>query len=156
MRKRNEQEIRPAATILQCHSVSTIGEWLTRVKKSKDLAHLKLSDQARTRHLRTLFNELVQRLRKPHLDEGEAKLSRAALAHGRVRSKQGYTAAMLVEESRILQVCIFKTLRTHLSALDLSLVLTDVMTIADEVDSQLKQTMASFSDQLARPQSMAG
>ena len=57
---------------------------------------------------------------------------------------------MLVEESRILQVCIFKTLRSNLGAVDLALVLTDVMTIADEVDSQLRQTMASFTDQLAR------
>jgi hypothetical protein len=79
MRKRNEQEIGSAATILERHSVSTVREWLTRVKKSKDLAHLKLSDQARTRHLRMLFNELVQRLRKPHLDEGEAKPSQAAI-----------------------------------------------------------------------------
>jgi hypothetical protein len=71
----------------------------------------------------------------------------AALAHGKARCQQGYTAAMLVEESRILQVCIFKTLRSNLSAVDLALVLTDVMTIADEVDSQLKQTMASFCDQ---------
>jgi hypothetical protein len=93
-----------------------------------------------------LVVELVQRLRKPHLDEGKAKLSMAALAHGKVRKQQGYTAAMLVEESRILQVCIFNTLRHNLSAVDLALVLTDVMTIADEVDSQLKQTMASFSE----------
>jgi hypothetical protein len=92
---------------------------------------------------------------RPHVDEGRAMVSLAALAHGRVRSEQGYSAAMLVEESRILQVCIFKTLRTNLSALDLSLVLTDVMTIADEVDSQLKQTMASFSDELARSHAAA-
>jgi len=30
-------------------------------------------------------------------------------------------------------------------------VLTDVMTIADEVDSQLRQTMTSFSEKAARP-----
>jgi hypothetical protein len=73
-----------------------------------------------------------------------------------VRSEQGYTAAMLVEESRILQVCIFKCLRTHLSALDLSLVLTDVMTIADEVDSQLRQTMLSFSEKPEKSGPSAG
>ena len=90
--------------------------------------------------------------------EGKAKLSLAALAHGKMRSQQGYTAAMLVEESRILQVCIFNTLRVNLSAVDLARVLTDVMTIADEVDSQLKQTIASFSDQLSarkRPSGLA-
>jgi hypothetical protein len=34
-------------------------------------------------------------------------------------------------------------------------VLTDVMTIADEVDSQLKQTMVSFSAQLSRREAVA-
>ena len=150
MSKCNEQEIRPAATILERHAGSTIREWLTRVKKSQDLAYLKLSDQARTRHLRTLFNEVVQRLRRPHLDESEAKPSKAAIAHGKARSQQGYTATMLVEESRILQVCIFKRLRSNLAAVDVALVLTDVMTIADDVDSQLRQTIGSFSDELAR------
>ena len=139
----------PVATVLERYSSNTISDWIARVNGSKDLAIIPLTNEGRTGHLRTLLRELVQRLRTPHVDEGKAKVSLAALAHGRVRSEQGYTAAMLVEESRILQVCIFKTLRTNLSALDLSLVLTDVMTIADEVDSQLKQTMASFSDQLA-------
>jgi DNA-binding response OmpR family regulator len=140
----------PVATVLERHSANTISDWLGRVNRSKDLVSIRLSNEGRTGHLPTLLRELVERLRAPHVDEGKAKVSLAALAHGRVRSEQGYTAAMLVEESRILQVCIFKTLRTNLSALDLSLVLTDVMTIADEVDSQLKQTIASFSDQLAR------
>jgi hypothetical protein len=103
--------------------------------------------------LSTLLNELVQRLRAPHVVEGKAKVSLAAIAHGRIRSQQAYTAAMLVEESRILQVCIFNTLRMNLHAVDLALVLVDVMTIADEVDSQLKQTMASFSDQLTHEKS---
>jgi hypothetical protein len=33
-----------------------------------------------------------------HVNEGKAKISLAAVAHGRVRSEQGYTATMLVEE----------------------------------------------------------
>src|SRR5437764_969667 len=143
------------ATVLERYSSNTISEWMTRVNDNKGLLSIRLDAEGRTGHLPTLLRELVQRLRTPHVDEGKAKISLAALAHGRVRSEQGYTAAMLVEESRILQVCIFKTLRTNLSALDLSLVLTDVMTIADEVDSQLKQTIASFSDQLARSHAAA-
>jgi hypothetical protein len=57
---------------------------------------------------------------------------------------QGYTAAMVVEESRILQVSIFNTLQNNLGSLDFSTVLLDVMTIADEVDSQLKQAMLGY------------
>jgi hypothetical protein len=45
--------------------------------------------------------------------------------------------AMLVHESRILQVTLFGTLQSNLGYLDFSLLLPDVMTIADEVDAQL-------------------
>jgi hypothetical protein len=51
---------------------------------------------------------------------------------------------MLVHESRILQVTLFGTLQSNLNALDFSLLLPDVMTIADEVDAQLTQSMESF------------
>ncbi len=74
----------------------------------------------------------------------------AARKHGILRHKQGYTAAMMVEESRILQVSIFNTLQNNLSRVDFSKVLLDVMTIADEVDSQLKQAMLSYVDPRSR------
>jgi hypothetical protein len=68
----------------------------------------------------------------------------AARDHGEVRRQQGYTATMVVEESRILQVSIFSTLQRNLRSVDFSKVLGDVVTIADEVDSQLKQAMLSY------------
>jgi DNA-binding response OmpR family regulator len=136
------------ATILEKHSEPIIAEWLKRVKKGTQAASIKLSDHDRTGHLHALLREVITRLRAPRFEEGKAKVSLPARAHGLVRSGQGYSASMLVEESRILQVCIFKTLRNNLSAVDLALVLTDVMTIADEVDSQLTQTMSHFASAL--------
>jgi hypothetical protein len=53
---------------------------------------------------------------------------------------------MLVHDSRILQVTLFGTLQRNLGALDFSLLLPDVMTIADEVDAQLTQAMQSHTD----------
>jgi DNA-binding response OmpR family regulator len=135
------------ATILERHGNATIKEWLQRVNQSKALSAVKISDADRKEYLPALLNDLVVRLRSVRVDEGDAKRSLAATAHGTARKQQGYTSAMLVEESRILQVCIFKTLRTNLNAVDLALVLTDVMTIADEVDSQLTQAMSRFSEQ---------
>jgi hypothetical protein len=54
-----------------------------------------------------------------------------------------------VEESRILQVSIFNTLQNNLGSVDFGTVLLDVMTIADEVDSQLKQAMLGFMETMA-------
>ena len=51
---------------------------------------------------------------------------------------------MIVHESRILQVTIFETLQSNLNRLDFSLLLPDVMAIADEVDAQLTQSMDSY------------
>jgi len=48
-----------------------------------------------------------------------------------------------------LQVSIFNTLQKNLSAVDFSSLLIDIMTIADEVDSQLKQTLVSFMGHVA-------
>ena len=53
---------------------------------------------------------------------------------------------MMVEESRILQVSIFNTIQKNLPRVDFSKVLLDVITIADEVDSQLKQAMSSYAE----------
>jgi hypothetical protein len=52
---------------------------------------------------------------------------------------------MLVHESRILQVTILGMLQSNLNSLDFSLLLPDVMAIADEVDAQLTQSMDSYT-----------
>jgi hypothetical protein len=44
----------------------------------------------------------------------------------------------------MLQVCIFDTLQKNLATIDFSVLLIGVMTIADEIDSQLSQAMESF------------
>jgi hypothetical protein len=43
-------------------------------------------------------------------------------------------------------VTLFETLQSNLSFLDFSLLLPDIMAIADEVDAQLTQTMDSFME----------
>jgi DNA-binding response OmpR family regulator len=134
-------------TILQNNSGSIIRHWLDRVKLAPELNHLPLSDQERTGHLGRLVEDLVIRLGRSSASskDGDAYTSDAAVFHGELRYLQGYTAAMLVHESRILQVTLFGTLQSNLSSLDFSLLLPDVMTIADEVDAQLTQSMESFT-----------
>jgi hypothetical protein len=67
-----------------------------------------------------------------------------AREHGILRYKQGYSIPMMVEESRLLQVSIFNTLQNNLARADFNTVLKDVMSIADEVDAQLKQAVVGF------------
>ena len=149
-----KREMRPPTTIervaaiLERDAPVTISDWLGRVEREDELTCVPLSKEQRMGHLPKLLQELVQRLRVPR-NLGTKHVSEAAVQHGKVRQSQGYSIPMIVEESRILQVSIFETLRNNLSSVDFSLLLTDVMTIADECDSQLKQTISSFMGQAA-------
>jgi hypothetical protein len=101
-----------------------------------------LSFEERTGHLPQLLHDVIKRLR---LDSGsKAPISKAAAYHGDLRHKQGYTVAMAVEESRLLQVSIFTTLHKNVNQLEFKALLPDVVTIADEVDAQLKEQMLRF------------
>jgi len=139
------------AAILKRCKTSLIADWLTRTKKTPELNHLHLSDEQRTGYLPKLVDDLVVSLSRPKLSDlpdkdSDAGASPTVVQHGNLRRTQGYSPAMLIHESRILQVTIFGTLHQNLSLLDFNLLLPDVMTIADEVDSQLTQTMESFTN----------
>jgi ActR/RegA family two-component response regulator len=130
------------ASILERETETTIQNWLDSVEQDAELTAVPLTQIERTGHLPKLLRDLIIRLR---LDSGlKAPISIAARDHGAMRLQQGYTATMVVEESRILQVSIFSTLQRNLVGVDFSKLLLDVVTIADEVDSQLKQAMFSF------------
>jgi len=130
------------ADILDREVKHVISEWLARVQKESDLMHIKLNHVERTGHLPCLLHDVVARLR---LDAGsKAPVSTAAAEHGDLRYKQGYTVAMMVEESRLLQVSIFTTLHQNVKQLEFGALLPDVVTIADEVDAQLKEQMLRF------------
>jgi YesN/AraC family two-component response regulator len=132
------------ANILEGDSNRIIQLWLSRVQGNDALMKLPLSSQERTGHLPFLLRDLVDRLRAPKSVDAKHPDSKAAHEHGRLRRTQGYSAPMIVEESRMLQVSIFQILQNNLARVDFSLVLVDVMTIADEVDSQLCQAMQTF------------
>jgi DNA-binding response OmpR family regulator len=142
---RRPANIERVASILERDGHITIANWLSAVKSEKELARIQLTDEQRTGHLPLLIRELVQRLRVPR-SLGTNQASTGAALHGKVRRLQGYSIPMIIEESRILQVSIFNTLHNNLRFVDFSLLLIDVMTIADEVDSQLKQTIVSFAE----------
>jgi hypothetical protein len=90
---------------------------------------------------------LVTRLRSPAIPGEKETFTEAAAEHGVDRRNQGYSAAMLVDESRMLQVSIFKSLHENRDSIDIPFLLPDVMKIADEVDAQLSRSVACYAEQ---------
>jgi hypothetical protein len=138
------QKKEDVAEILEKEAQSTISQWLDRVDAEPEIISIHLTTAERSAHLPAVFHDLVERLRHPLPLGTRALLSPASVKHGLLRREQGYTPAMMVEESRMLQVSIFQTLQENLQKVDFSVLLVDVMAIADEVDSQLAQAMTSY------------
>src|SRR5450755_658891 len=134
--------IESVADIIERESPALVQDWLLRVEKEPDLTCIPLNFEQRTGHLPQLLRDVIARLR---LDPAtKAPISETASIHGDLRRKQGYTVAMAVEESRLLQVSIFSMLHKEAKHLEFSMLLPDIVTIADEVDAQLKQQMLRF------------
>jgi CheY-like chemotaxis protein len=139
-----DRRIESLAAILERTTGSTIQDWYKLVLKEKLVMSVPMSHDLRCGHLPQFFRELAARLRASTPIGSKGPVSAAAAQHGLNRRRSGYSAAMLLEESRILQVTIFTTLQNNLAVIDPSLLLPGLMTIADEVDSQLSQALAGF------------
>lgn len=132
------------AAVLERELQPTIERWMERVQKVPALMEVPLTHQNRTGHLPQLIGDLITRLHQE--EETERPDTTSAHDHGQVRFQQGYSVPMLVEESRLLQVSIFDTLRRNQEKLDLTLMMSGVVIIADECDAQLKDTVETFMD----------
>jgi len=132
------------ASILDRDLAITMQRWLSRVEQLAELNSLSLTVKQRTEYLPEMMRNITARLRADRAIEAVENHSPAAVAHGQLRYRQGYTAPLIVQESRMLQVCIFETIKRNLATVDFTAVLPDIMIIADEVDSQLKQSIDSF------------
>jgi CheY-like chemotaxis protein len=139
------REVETVAAILDRTSYLAIQEWYKLVQTDELVMSVSMSRELRCGHLPQVFRDLVARLLSSKRIGTKELPSAAAAKHGLDRRRMGYSAAMLVEESRMLQISIFSTLQDNLANIDFSLLLVGVMTIADEIDSQLSQAMKSFS-----------
>jgi hypothetical protein len=135
------------ASVLERERDTTIADWYALVQAEPDLAMIPMSREDRCMRMPEMFRDLVSRLRNPLPLGTKVLTSAAARDHGCRRRDQGYTAAMLVAESRMLQVSIFQTLHLHVEDTKPGVLLMYVMAIADEVDSQLAQAMRSYISQ---------
>jgi CheY-like chemotaxis protein len=135
--------VESVAGILERSIEATVNDWLTGVEAEPKLTAIKLSRELRVAYVPKILRDIISRLRSTRV-MGSTEVSSAAREHGLLRRQQKYTPAMMVMESRSLQVSIFKTLHNNLEMIDFSVLLLGVMGIADEVDAQLSQSMESY------------
>ena len=133
------------ATILDREIGPTIEEWLRRVNLLPELTKIPLSDEARSAHLPKQYHALTCRLR--FAKDIRPLASIAATAYGQWRRLQGYSPAMLVEESRLMEVVTFQTLHLHRGEIDQDQLLPAIIVIADEADWHLAEAVRCWERQ---------
>ena len=79
------------AAVLQRCSSTIVEEWLTRVKRTRELTSIPLTDKERTGYLPKLIEDLIVRLIEPNVpgEEADSVCSTAAVPHGKMRQLQG-------------------------------------------------------------------
>jgi DNA-binding NarL/FixJ family response regulator len=131
------------AAILERNIDTTLQHWLFVVKKTDELLQASLTDEERIRHLPEILGCILNRLSR--MSDAESSIIPApATLFGECRRSQGYSAFMLAQEWRILQSSIFETIQRNLHLADLSLVIPDLILIADEVHAQLNQSINGY------------
>jgi CheY-like chemotaxis protein len=144
-RQQPKPELEDVTAILERTTEQIIQRWHDHVQREETLMAVCMKDEQRCGHLPGLLREIVARLRAGDPLPSSEVDSFSAAEHGSSRFAYGYSAAMLVDEYRILQSSIFNTLQNNLGNVDYSIVMTDVMALADEITVQLSQSVASYT-----------
>jgi CheY-like chemotaxis protein len=139
------REFESVEAILTRTTESVAQDWFARVQADEQTSPIPLAYEQRCGHLSLIFQEIISRLSSSRPISSKESSSPGAVKHGVDRLRQGYTVPMLVQEYRLLQLSIFDTLRNNLQDIDYSLLLNGVMTIADEINSQLAHALVGYS-----------
>ena len=137
------------ATILENDVFDILMDWLERVAHDDELPRIPVSTEERIGQYPRLVWELACKLRSRRRRVAQ-ETSEAAIEHGRRRKSQGYSMGMIAEEFRLVKLSIFEDLYNRLNKEDFRFVLSNAQTITDECDCQLRQTLASFTREIAR------
>lgn len=138
-RKARMLNVEPIASILERERQKIIALWHGKMAEAGSLP----AGQG-TAELEQSLDEVLYRLRNPQPLGSMTLFSMAAMQHGATRRRQGLSPTVLVEEARALQVSLFQTIGANLERIDLGQFPGTLMSIADEVNAQLLQSIAGY------------
>lgn len=142
--------VRRLASIFRDNFQSLVDYVLEEMKMTPELAQFPLRDAERIQGLRSMLNALVRALEKGDAHDRH-ELLHPAYAHGRTRREQGYSAPMIVEETRCVDAAIVKVIEENLLAIDISLLFPDWNVVHAMLQGQLKAAITAFLESPGEP-----
>ncbi|HLW54048.1 MAG TPA: response regulator [Candidatus Angelobacter sp.] len=142
--------IRRLASIFRDNLESMLDYVLQGMKSTPELAQFPLTDAERLNDLGPMLHALVRAL-ESGTRHNRQDLLRPAYAHGRSRREQGYTAPMIVEDTRCVDTAIVRTIEENLLAIDISELFPDWSLVHAMLQGQLKASIEAFLESPGEP-----
>jgi len=135
--------LRRVSDILRENADLICDQWLQAVGKNSDLSRVQLTREERKDHVPAVLQELIRRVEQDSAHTSQHAVS-AAKEHGDERFRQGYTAAQVVLEARLLQRCVTSNVQANLLGVDLSTLIVDLVAIGESLASLLETSIRAF------------
>jgi ActR/RegA family two-component response regulator len=116
-------------------------EWLEAAKSDPELGAIKLSDPDRVDHVPRVLRVMLKVSRGQQISDDDRT---AARDHGVTRRKQGFTVPLLIRESRTLQDVISRCVQSNLLAVQISYLISDLISIQRTKEVLLEESVAAF------------
>lgn len=135
--------LRRVSAIIRDNVAEVVNDWLLLVNRDPELRNIPLSDRERSDHVPAMLYETVDML-EGHAGIVSQKALEAAVDHGRVRRRQGYTVPLLLKEGRLLRRVVSEMIQNNLLSVDISHLLGDLIQANDNIDLQVKVSVEAF------------
>jgi len=126
--------------------------WLDAVRADPMLGAIHISDEARTDYIPRVLETTLRICKGDQITEFA---THAAREHGVVRRKQGYTAPLLIRETRILHDVIADCMRQNLLAIEISYLIPDMVVIHQTIQKLLEESVRAFLEDPTRKERIA-
>ena len=101
--------------------------------------------QCRATRKATNTKETVRQLESANAGDPSNEMLRAAIKHGAVRRRQGYSQEMLVDDTRVLDSAIYAVVQDHLLEIRLSDLVPDLSRVNDVLEAHLQASLTAFN-----------
>jgi ActR/RegA family two-component response regulator len=132
-----------ASTIIRENMDAIIEKLADETEHDQALQQLHLSREARIDHLPLVLQQLANRLDR-NADFDDVQEMESAWKHGNTRRLQSYTVPLIVAETGILYRTISNMIQTHLTEMDISSIIPDLILISENLNAMLVESLRSF------------
>jgi ActR/RegA family two-component response regulator len=136
--------LKRVSTVLRDSSPTITEEVLRRLSAIPAVAALPLSDSDLVDHVPEMIRQIAAQLDSSEPGKPTEKLIRSAYEHGQLRRKQKYSVPMLVDDTSLVDKVVYEVVQSHLLALDLSFLITDLKGFNQGLQAALKESIRAF------------